>query len=449
MAYGEFPADFRFGAATSSLQVEGSPRADGAGETTWGVLAATPGGILDGSDFDAACDFYRRYPEDIALMKDMGIDMFRFSVNWARIFPEGRGQYNPRGMDFYKHLCGELLKNGITPFVTLHHWELPQALERDFGGWRSKETSKYFGDFAEKVGKELAGMVKNYFTVNEISNFTETCYNTEGGYSPPQVKCDRKTERQCVHNAILGHGLAVEALRRTSTADTEIGLAENPGVFIPAIETPENIEACKKTFRLANAAKLTAICEGAYPEEYLGQLGADAPDFTDEEMRIISSPLDFLGLNIYCGQYTLANANGSVKVLPFPEGFPVTQMSWGRVTPEALYWGLRTCAELWHAPKYYITENGCATADVVRDGKVYDTERVMFLRAYMQNMLRAVREGFGPAGYFAWSLLDNFEWREGLSRRFGLVRVDYETQKRTVKLSGEFYREIIRTRKLV
>lgn len=449
MAYCDFPESFRFGAATSSLQVEGSPLADGAGNTSWGVLAAQPGMIKDGSNFDTACDFYHRYPQDIAMMKDMGVDMFRFSINWARIFPDGYGKFNPKGMDFYKRLSEELLKNGITPFVTLHHWEVPQALEEKFGGWRSKETSKYFGEYAEKVGGELAGLVKNYFTVNEISNFTDACYNTKGGYFPPAVLCDKKTERQCVHNALLGHGLAVQALRRTSGADTEIGLAENLDVFIPAIETPENVEACKKACRLANAAKLTAICEGAYPEEYLREMGADAPDHTEEEMRIIASPLDFLGLNIYCGQYALANPDGSANVLPFPEGFPVTQMHWGRVMPEALYWGIRECSELWHAPKFYITENGCATADQVLNGKVYDTERVMFLRSYMQNMLRACREGIGLAGYFAWSLLDNFEWREGLSRRFGLVRVDYETQQRTLKLSAEFYKEIIRTRKLV
>ena len=449
MAYCDFPEKFRFGAATSSLQVEGSPLADGAGNTSWGVLAASPEKIKDGSNFDVACDFYHRYPEDIALMKKIGIDMFRFSINWARIFPDGYGKYNPRGMDFFKRLTEELLKNNITPFVTLHHWEVPQALEEKFGGWRSKETAKYFGAFAEKVGTELAGSVKNYFTVNEIGNFTDACYNTEGGYFPPAVKCDKKTERQSVHNALLGHGLAVQALRRTSTADTEIGLAENMGVLIPAIETPENIKACRKACRLANAAKLTAICEGAYPEEYLKEMGPDAPDFTEEEMRIIASPLDFLGLNIYCGQYALANADGSVNILPFPEGFPVTQMSWGRVTPEALYWGVRECSELWNAQKFYITENGCATADSVLDGKVYDTERTMFLRSYMQNMLRACGEGINIAGYFAWSFLDNFEWREGLSRRFGLVRVDYETQKRTLKLSGEFYKEVIRTRKLV
>ena len=449
MAYGDFPENFRFGAATSSLQVEGSPLADGAGMTSWGVLAASPGGIKDGSNFDVACDFYHRYPADIALMKEMGIEMFRFSINWARIFPDGYGRYNAKGMDFYKRLSEELLKNDITPFVTLHHWEVPQTLEEKFGGWRSKETSKYFGQFAEKVGGELSGMVKHYFTVNEISNFTDACYNTEGGYFPPAVKCDKKTERQSVHNALLGHGLAVQALRRTSSADTEIGLAENPDVFIPAIETPENIEACKRAFRSANAAKLTAICEGAYPEEYLREMGSDAPDFTDEEMRIIASPLDFLGLNIYLGGYLLAGAGASGHPLPWPEGFPVTQMAWGRVTPEALYWGLRECCELWHPPKFYITENGCATADSVLNGKVYDTERIMFLRAYMQNMLRAHREGIDLAGYFAWSLLDNFEWREGLSRRFGLVRVDYETQERTLKLSGEFYKEMIRTRKLV
>lgn len=292
-------------------------------------------------------------------------------------------------------------------------------------------------------------MVKNYFTVNEISNFTDGCYNTEGGYFPPAVKCDRKTERQSVHNALLGHGLAVRALRRSSTPDTEIGLAENPDVFIPAIETKENIEACNKAFRLANAAKLTAICEGAYPEEYLQEMGADAPSFTDEEMKIIATPLDFLGLNIYHGAYVVAAADGSADILPWPEGYPLTQMSWGRVTPEALYWGIREAAGSWHPKKFYITENGCATADAVVNGKVYDTERTMFFRAYLQNMLRAAREGMALAGFFAWSLFDNFEWREGLSRRFGIVRVDYATQKRTPKLSGEFFKEIIRTRKLL
>lgn len=446
--YSKFSEKFLFGAATSSLQVEGSPNADGAGMTTWQVAANQAGVIRNNDNFEVACDHFNRFRDDVKLLKDMGVQVYRFSINWARIYPDGYGKFNQKGMDFYKSLCEELLKNGIIPYVTLHHWELPQTLEAQFGGWRSKETSRYFGEYAATVGKELSGLVHNYFTVNEISNFTDACYNCNGGYFPPMVKCSLKEERQAVHNALLGHGLAVQALRANGSGKLEIGLAENPDVCIPAIETAENIRAAKQAFRMINSAKLTAICEGKYPEEYLQNLGEDRPDFTEEEMKIIHAPLDFIGLNIYAGNYVVADGD-SFKILPFPDGFPVTQMSWGRVTPEALYWGVRSVNDLWGANKYYITENGCATLDKVEDGKVYDTERVMFMRAYLQNLLRAERENINIAGYFAWSLFDNFEWREGYSKRFGIVRVDYETQKRTPKLSAEYYQQIIKSRELL
>ena len=403
--YGDFPQNFLFGAATSSLQVEGSPNADGAGVTTWQVAANTPGIIRDGSTFEVACDHFNRYPEDIRLMKEMGIQAYRFSINWARVFPDGYGKFNQKGLDFYKRLSEELLKQGIIPYATLHHWELPQELEVQFGGWRSKETARYFGEFAAVVGKELRGLVKNYFTVNEISNFTDACYNTQGAYFPPMVKCSLKEERQAVHNGVLGHGLAVQALRSNAGSDLEIGLAENPDVFIPVIATPENIKAAIQAFRMENAAKLTVICEGKYPEEYLEKLKDDSPEFTEEELKIINSPIDFIGLNIYVGSYVRADEKNGYKVLPFSDGFPATQMSWGRVTPEALYWGVRSINDLWGAKKCYITENGCATLDKVENEKINDTERVMFLRSYMQNLLRASAENMNVAGYFAWSLL--------------------------------------------
>ena len=446
--YSKFPDNFLFGAATSSLQVEGSPNADGAGLTTWQVAANTPGIIRDGCNFEVACDHFNRYRDDIKLMKDMGIQAYRFSINWARIFPDGYGKFNQKGMDFYKRLSEELLKQGIRPFATLHHWELPQTLEEQFGGWRAKETARYFGEYAATVGKELSGLVHNYFTVNEISNFTDACYNTQGAYFPPMVKCSLKEERQAVHNALLGHGLAAQALRANASGELEIGLAENPAVYIPAIDTPENVRAANQAFRMMNASKLTAICEGKYPEEYLSELKGDAPEFTEEEMKIIHAPLDFIGLNIYVGEYVVADGDG-YKVLPFPEGYPTTQMSWGRVTPEALYWGVRSINDLWGAKKYYITENGCATLDKVDNGEVYDTERVMFLRSYLQNLLRAGEENINIAGYFAWSFFDNFEWREGYTKRFGIVRVDYDTQKRTPKLSAKFYQELIKNKQLL
>ena len=447
--YSRFPENFLFGAATSSLQIEGSPNADGAGITTWQSATRQPGIIRDGSNIEIACNHYKCFRDDIKLLKELGVQAYRFSINWARIFPDGSGRYNPAGMDFYKQLCEELLRQGIKPFVTLHHWELPQRLEDEFGGWRSKETARYFGDYVFKVAGELRGLVKNYFTVNEISNFTDACYNTAGGYFPPMVKCSLKEERQAVHNALLGHGLAVRALRENGGSGLEIGLAENPDVFIPAIETSENINAALQAFRMANAARLTAVCEGAYPAEYLEKLKENAPDFTDEEMALIHAPLDCIGLNIYVGSYVVADNADSYRVLPFPEGFPATQMAWGKVTPEALYWGVRAVNELWGVPKYYISENGCATLDKVVDDEVYDTERVMFLRAYLQNLLRGNAEKINIAGYFAWSLFDNFEWREGYTKRFGIVRVDFETMKRTPKLSAKFYQNLIRTRELL
>lgn len=443
-----FPVDFRWGTATSSYQIEGAVNEDGRGPSIWDRFARTPGKIADHSTGDVADDHFHRYKEDVQLMKALGAKTYRFSIAWPRVFPEGTGAPNPKGLDFYNRLLDELLANGIEPFATLYHWDLPQALQERFGGWMSRDTAKAFADYSGYVAERLSDRAKHIFTINECSRLVHLGHGL--GLDAPGLQLSQGGQNQVRHHVALGHGLAVQAIRARAKAGTKVGLAENMVNCIPAIETSENVRAAEIATRELNAGYLTVILEGKYTESYLAQ--ADAPKYAADDLRIISSPIDFVGLNVYTpDHYVLAADNSRGYTLaPFPNSFPHMDVAWLRIGPEALYWAPRHAAKIWGVKSIYITENGTSSTDQpAADGNIYDLDRVMYLRNYLLHLQRATSEGVPVAGYFLWSLIDNFEWMDGYQKRFGIYHVDFNTQRRTPKLSASFYREIIKQNAVV
>ena len=442
-----FPQGFLWGSATASYQVEGAVNEGGRGPTIWDTFSHTAGKTANGDTGDMADDFYHRYKSDVALMRDLGLKTCRFSIAWSRIFPTGTGAPNQEGIDFYRRLTEALLAAGVEPYATLYHWDLPQPLQ-DRGGWENRDTAKAFGDYAGFIAGKLQDHVKHFMTTNEIRSFTELGYGN--GAHAPGLRVGPKRLAQVNHHAVLGHGMAVQALR-ASVPHAQVGLAENPTATTPVMETPEHIAAAKTAMREENAQYLSVIMEGKYTDLYLKKLGANAPTFTPEDLKIISSPLDFVGTNVYQASYVRAEANeaGYVMVRP-PASFPHMLSPWLMVGPEALYWVPKLVHDNWHPKTLFITENGCSSADqMAPDGHVYDTDRVMFFRNYLGHLHRAVTEGVPVKGYFLWSLLDNYEWADGYEKRFGITYVDFKTQQRTLKLSGEYYKHVIAANRVV
>jgi beta-glucosidase len=375
-------------------------------------------------------------------MKDLGLKTYRFSIAWPRVFPQGTGTPNPKGLDFYNRMLDELLAANIQPFCTLYHWDLPQTLE-DKGGWQSRETAEAFANYAGYVAKHLSDRVKNFMTLNEMRSFVDIGYGS--GRHAPGLSLPPDRLNQVRHHAVLAHGLGVQAIRANARPGTKVGLAENITSTVPVIETPEHIEAATRAMRETNASYLTVILEGKYTDAYLTKQGAAAPKFTDADLKAIGTPIDFVGINCYTAAYVRADNSpaGFAMVRP-PESFPHMMSPWLHVGPEALYWGPKLVAQIWKVKEIYITENGASSTDVLTpDGHVYDTDRVMYLRNYLTQLHRGVSEGVPVKGYFCWSLLDNYEWADGYAYRFGIHYVDFATQKRTPKLSAHFYREVI------
>jgi beta-glucosidase len=341
-------------------------------------------------------------------------------------------------------LIDELLANGIEPFATLYHWDLPQALQDRFGGWESRETAEAFAEFAGYVGEQLTDRVKHLFTINEFYSFVEGGYGV--GLIAPGLKLPPGRLNQVRHHALLAHGLALRAISERGQPGTKVGPAENLWICLPVIESSEHIAAAERATRELNARYLTAILEGHYLESFLTAAGADAPRFTPEEMALIGGPVDFVGINVYSpNNYVRAiDDNPGFAIVQFPKTFPTMATEQALVGPEALYWGSRHLARIWNVGDIYITENGCPAGDVLTDdGRIDDIDRVMFLRNYLSQLQRATAEGVPVRGYFHWSLLDNFEWTAGFARRYGLHYVDYATLERTPKLSAAFYRDVI------
>ncbi len=443
MGRGEaLPKDFVWGAATSSYQVEGAAWIDGRGECIWDRFARTPGKVFQGDNGDVACDQYHLWPQDIQLMREIGIRAYRFSTAWPRIIPTGRGAVNKVGLDFYDRLTDGLLEAGIEPYVTLFHWDLPQVLQ-DEGGWLQRSIVDAFIPYVEAVVSRLGDRVKHWMTHNEIPCFIGQGYGT--GTQAPGLQVSKKELNQGYHHACLTHGHAVRIVRSLARRDAEVGFVNNPWIPVPLLDREDHIEAARKAFVRVGANLHEPILNGRYPDWWLEKQGVDAPEIHPADMEIIGSPTDFVGINIYFGYFTepADNENG-FNVLPFPKGYPHLDLKWLKPVPQALYWAARFYREAYRVKKTYVAETGCACADeITPEGRIIDLDRMQWMRAHMLEVRRAVDEGLGLAGVFQWSLMDNFEWSEGYAKRFGMVHVDFTTQKRTLKDSACLYREMI------
>lgn len=441
-----FPDRFVWGAATAAAQIEGAAHVDGRGDSVWDAFSRRPGSTADDATPEVACDHYQRYRGDVALMRDLGIKAYRFSSSWSRVIPDGDGAVNAAGLDFYDRLVDELLAAGIQPWLTLFHWDLPQALEDKYGGWESRACAEAFGRYAAVMSDRLSDRVEGFFTFNEFLCFLDKGYGFDPELFAPGKRTSRAVLNQARHHALLGHGLAVQALRASARRPVRVGLAENISTCIPVVDRPEHVQAARVALRESTGMYLVPLLEGAYLPSYLEACGPDAPRFTDADLRTLAQPLDFLGLNLYSGRYIRHSPEaprGWAEVV-CDEHYPRMHIYWLTLAPQVLYWVPRFVQELWSPREIYITENGCPNPDRPEaGGEIWDTGRVMFLQQYLMHLHRAVAEGYPVKGYFLWSLLDNFEWAFGYTKRFGIAYTNYATQARTPKLSAGFYRDVI------
>jgi beta-glucosidase len=433
-----FPPDFVWGAATSSYQIEGATTEDGRGEGIWDRFCTIPGAVRNGESGAVACDFFHRYREDVQLMRELGLDAFRFSVSWPRILPEGRGRIEPRGLDFYDRLVDKLLAAGIRPFVNLYHWDLPQRLE-DEGGWPERATAEAFVELTEVVAARLGDRVQDWSTHNEPWCAAWLGYGL-GIHAPGRRS--RADAVAAAHHLLLSHGWAVEAIRREAL-EPRVGIILDAWPAYPATDDPADAEAARAAGALRNSFFFDGALRGTYPDEALELLAPIEPPVRDGDMATLAPKLDWLGVNNYSRMLVRANPAGNEPLeLRAPEG-RLTEMGW-EVYPEGLY-ELLTWVHREYAPQVvYVTENGAAFADVRgHDGHIHDPERIEYLSGYLDAVSRAVAEGVPVCGYFVWSLLDNFEWSLGYGPRFGLVYVDYPRLGRVPKDSFFWYRDSI------
>jgi beta-glucosidase len=440
-----FPDSFVFGVAAASAQIEGAAFEDGKGESIWDRFARMPGKVHGGDTLDVACDHYHRFDDDFALMASLGVKHYRLSISWPRIYPTGDGELNPAGIAFYHRLFESMARHGITPWVTMFHWDLPQSLE-DRGGWTSRVTVDAFARYADTLVKEFGGIVKNWITLNEIRCFTLLAYGV--GSKAPGRKESAAVVNQTYHHALLCHGHGVRAVRAYGGAGARVGLTDNCDVCVPVTETPDDIAAAKVWFQDRNLHILGAIHAGGYARAYLERVGADAPEVRPGDFDLISLPTDYLGLNIYTATYVRAGRKGEAyQALSLPHNYPRADSQWLSLVPQAIYWATRMCHELYGHESILITENGCGyDHEPVVSGEVIDLHRRDYVRNHLREVHRAIADGVPIDGYFLWSFIDNFEWEDGYQRRFGIVHCDYATQVRTPKLSARYYADVIRAR---
>lgn len=445
-----FKSDFIWGAAASSYQIEGAWNEDGKGLSVWDMMTRQKGRVWEDHTGDVACDHYHRYREDVALMAEIGIHAYRFSIAWPRVLPRGTGPVNAAGMGFYDRLVDELLAKNIQPWATLFHWDYPYDLFLR-GGWLNPDSPKWFADYTAVVADRLSDRVTHWMTLNEPQCFIGLGHLGREHPHAPGLKLGMEETLLAAHHCLLAHGLGVQVLRARAKKKPIIGWAPVGKVCYPATSAPEDVEAARRaTFAVdgnncwSNSWFADPCVLGHYPEEGLQAYGKAVPAFTTADMENICQPLDFYGVNIYSGVPVKAGAGGSPELIPFPEGYPHTHCTW-KVAPESLYWGPRFLAERYKLP-VVITENGMSNSDVVSlDGRVHDPQRIDFLNRYLLALRRAVADGVAVRGYFHWSIMDNFEWAEGYKHRFGLIHIDYQTQKRTLKDSAYWYRDVIKT----
>lgn len=443
-----FREDFAWGVASSAYQIEGRDKEDGCGKCVWDTFTEE-GRIFENQNAYVSCDSIHRYKEDFALMRLLGIKAYRFSLNWARILPEGTGKVNGKAIELYRDMILEMKKNGITPYITLYHWELPQALQ-DQGGWLNEKVIDWFGEYAKVVAENFSDLCEYYFTLNEPQCFVGLGHLS--GVHAPGKKMEIKETFQIAHNVLRAHGKAVINLRKYAVQPIKIGYAPTCGVAYPASDKPEDIEAAKKVYFgfynpidnwTWNVAWFSdPVFLGKYPEEGLKKYQEYLPEITQADMELIHQPIDFMGQNIYNGYQVRAGADGEPEFIKRAPGFPKTAANWP-VTPEGFYWGVKFLYERYGLP-IYITENGMSCHDnVSADGRVHDPNRIQFLDEYLSALQKANDEGVDVRGYFLWTFLDNFEWDKGYNERFGIVYVDFTTQKRIVKDSAYWYQKVI------
>lgn len=432
----EFPEGFLWGAATSAYQVEGGWNAEGKGESIWDRFAHTPGKIVDGDTGDVACDHFHRWRDDLDLIRDLGLRTYRFSIAWSRVLPQGVGAVNSRGLDFYERLVDGLLERGIEPCPTLYHWDLPQALEDRWGGWRSRETAHAMGGFAEAVARRLGDRVHRWMTINEGGNAADRAYGT--GKFAPGLNLDRRTVLATRHNVLLAHGEASRALRDVlGRENIAVGFVHDPWPCLPASSDPADVALARQVFARTGAWWLDPVWKGSYPAEEWERMGGDVPDVQPGDLELIGDRPDFFGLNIYSAQRVSATQNEGRPWMR-PEAAR-TDFGW-YVEPDIGYWVPRFVSEIWNPPEIFVTENGCAW----ETGGLNDRWRTAYHREILRGLAQACAEDVPVRGYFAWSLMDNFEWADGFSKRFGMVHVDFPTGKRTVKASGNWYAQVAR-----
>jgi beta-glucosidase len=443
-----FPTNFVWGTATAAYQVEGAHDVDGRAPSVWDALCRHPGAVKHGESGDDACDHYHRFRDDVALLKRLGAKAYRLSISWSRVLPEGTGKVNEKGVAFYSSLIDELLGAGITPFVTLFHWDYPSALYQR-GGWLNRDSAQWFGDYATLIAQRLGDRVKHWMTHNEPHCFV--ILGHQSGVHAPGVKLPLAEVLLVAHHSLLAHGRSVQALRASAKAKSTIGWAPVGVVRTPASDSAEDIAAARADTFAVNGSDLWCntwfsdpVCLGHYPEDGLRSLGRAVPKYDDADMKLICQPLDFYGVNIYHSQTVRAAAGGKAQQIPGNGLRPQTAYDWP-VTPEALYWGPKFLYERYKLP-IYVTENGMSCNDwVALDGHVHDPQRIDFANRYLRALRRAMDEGVDVRGYFHWSFMDNFEWAEGYKERFGLVYVDFNTQERIPMDSFEWYRRVIAT----
>lgn len=437
----QFPDGFIWGVAAASAQIEGAAREDGKGESIWDRFSRRPGAVAGGDTPETACDHYHRFADDAAMMRELGFSNYRLSIAWPRVFPQGRGAENQAGLDFYDRLINAFLERDITPWVTLFHWDLPQTLE-DENGWLNRSTVDAFAAYAQIVVKRLGDRVDNWFTLNEMPCFIGLGYET-GTHAPGRQE-NAGLVNQGYHHALLAHGHAVRAVREFGGPKARVGLVHNPPTPLPVTETASDIAAARAEYERVNGQLMAPVFLGHYPEDFLSRAGQDAPQVQEGDMELIAQPTDFFGLNLYAGYFMRQGKDGQPQQVPFPKQFPQGDLSWINITPQTLYWAIRHASQSYGVKTSYITENGSAfDNELTPEGEVLDLDRREYLRNYLIGLHRAVDEGFDVRGYFQWSVMDNYEWAEGYSKRFGIVHVDYETQKRTPKLSAHWFSRVI------
>jgi beta-glucosidase len=440
-----FPKDFLWGAATAAYQIEGAVQEDGRGETIWDRFCATPGKIFAGHTGEVACDHYHRYREDIILMRELGLRSYRFSIAWARILPAGGGRPNPAGLDFYQRLVDALAEAGIVPMATLYHWDLPQALQ-DQGGWEARDTASRFADYAAVLFDALGDRVPLWITHNEP--YVSAYIGHKTGEHAPGIRDEAKAV-QVAHHLLLSHALAVQSFRSHRNAGAKIGISLNLHPAKAESDQPEDLQAAALFDAYQNRWFLDPVFRGRYPEDLLEifQRQNGTPRLQEEDLQTFAgAPVDFLGVNYYFRQIVRRPERPGelfATVRPDYPGVRFTEMGW-EVWPDGLYDMLIRLHREYGQPELYVTENGAAFPDdLLRDGRIDDQDRVMFLNDHFQAAGRAMAEGVRLKGYQVWSLLDNFEWAFGYDRRFSLVHVDFATQKRTPKSSALWYRGVI------